>query len=106
MGDESLWKPALTAHCAYLTLAIFDNEQGDMLNRIDTMEAKNLEKTPAFKALIKTFIDMKLSPWPLPFDAEIRNHESFQDSPHDGGAARWTMLRKRMVQHNLRVMSE
>merc|ERR1719160_318488 len=37
-ADEGRWKPALTAHAAYLVMAIFDNEQSDMLAKLDLME--------------------------------------------------------------------
>jgi len=104
--DETKMKAALTAHTLYLTLAMFDNEQSDMLNKLMTTQAKNLDKVPAFKNLIKIFLRKELAPWPLADEAEIRSHPVFQDTPHEGAAARWTMLKKRLVQHNIKVISE
>lgn len=105
-ADEQKWKAALTAHVAYLTLAMFDNEQKDMLHRLDEFEAKKLDKVPAFKQLVKLFLRKELTPWPLENDVEIHSHPVFQDTPHKGADARWTMLKKRVVQHNIKVVSE
>jgi len=102
--DQAQWEPILTAHASYLALSMFDNEQADMLLKLDSMEAKKLDKVPAFKQL-KTFIRKELSPWPLPHEDVLRKHAVFQDSPHEGGAARWEMLRKRVVQHNIVTVS-
>merc|ERR1719498_1511273 len=42
--DEQRWKDALTSHAVYLCLSQFDNEQSDMLHKVDTTEVKKLEK--------------------------------------------------------------
>eukprot|EP00747_Dinoflagellata_sp_TGD_P161740 gnl/TRDRNA2_/TRDRNA2_178557_c0_seq1.p1 gnl/TRDRNA2_/TRDRNA2_178557_c0~~gnl/TRDRNA2_/TRDRNA2_178557_c0_seq1.p1 ORF type:complete len:464 (+),score=166.53 gnl/TRDRNA2_/TRDRNA2_178557_c0_seq1:87-1478(+) len=104
-ADEGRWKPALTAHAAYLVMAIFDNEQSDMLAKLDLMEAKKLEKVPEFMRLVKLFLRKELASWPLPDEAALKAHEVFQESPHAGGAERWELLRKRVVQHNIQVIS-
>lgn len=103
--DESKWKPVLTSHALYLTLAQYDNEQEDMLNRLDTLEAKKLDKVPVFQQVIKIFLRKEIVAWPLTNEAEIRAHPVFQDTPHEGGGARWDMLKKRVVQHNIKVIS-
>jgi len=104
--DEAQWREALTGHCLYLILAPFDNEQSDMMLKADSVHAKKLDKLPAFKSLVKIFIRQEIAVWPLPADAELREHDAFKDSPHEGGAARLEMLRKRVVQHNIKVVSE
>merc|ERR1712007_385576 len=71
-----------------------------------TLEASKLDKVPAFKQLIKVFLTNELAPWPLPNEAELRSHMVFQDTPHEGGAARWDLLKKRVVQHNIKTISE
>jgi 26S proteasome regulatory subunit N5 len=103
--DEEKWKPLLTAHVLYLTLSMFDNEQADMLYKIDTMEGKKLEKVPVFQKLVKTFIRQELTMWPLPYEKELKEHVVFKDAPHAGGADRWVMFRKRLNQHNIKVVS-
>jgi len=104
--DEAKWKPALTSYALYLMLAMFDNEQNDMLNKLFTVEAKKLEKLPAIKQLIKVFLTKELAPWPLPNEAVVKACEPFQDKPHEGAAARWEILEKRVVQHNIKTVSE
>jgi|EP00427_Karlodinium_veneficum_P022508 26S proteasome regulatory subunit N5 len=104
--DEEKWKPALTAHVLYLTLSMYDNEQSDMLNKLDTMETKKLEKVPVFQTLVKIFIRQELATWPLADEKELKAHAVFQDQPHEGGAARWEMFRKRLNQHNIKVVSK
>merc|ERR1712217_62336 len=54
-SNEQQWKDALTAHILYLTLAQYDNEQDDMLNKLESMQAKKLDKVPVFKQIIKIF---------------------------------------------------
>jgi len=104
--DEQKWKAALSAHAVYLALSMFDNEQSDMLHKIDTTEAKKLEKMQAFQQLVKVFIRKELTVWPFAFESEVKAHPVFQDSPHEGGKERWELLRKRVVQHNIKVVSE
>jgi len=104
--DESKWKPALTSHTVYLVLSMYDNEQADMMNKLDLMEAKKLDKVPVCKELLKTFIKKELTPWPFTNEGDLKAHIAFQDAPHEGGAARWELLRKRVNQHNIKVVSE
>lgn len=105
-ADEATWRQVLSAHALYLVLAQYDNEQLDMLHRLDTLEAKRLDKVPVIKDLIKVFLRREIAKWPLAHDAEIHSNPVFQDSPHDGAAVRWSMLKKRIVQHNIKVISE
>merc|ERR1719375_2322345 len=96
-AEESKWVPELTAHVVYLALSMFDNEQADMLHKLDTMEGKKLEKVPVFQQLVKTFIRTELAAWPFEKEAELKAHAVFQDSPHAGGKDRWELLRKRVA---------
>lgn len=105
-ADETQWKEALTGHVLYLTLAMYDNEQDDMLNKILTMEAKKLDKVPVFKQVIKIFLKKEIAAWPLADEAAIKAHPTFQETPHEGGAERWDMFKKRIVQHNIKVISD
>jgi len=104
--DEAKWTEALTAHTLYLTLTQYDNEQEDMLNKLDTLEAKKLDKVPAFKQIIKIFLKKEVAAWPLENEAVLKAHPVFQESPHEGADKRWELLRKRIVQHNIKVISE
>merc|ERR1712154_320981 len=105
-ADEKKWKPALTAHAIFLILAPYDNEQEDMLHKLDTLEAKKLDKVPVIQDLIRIFLRKEIAAWPLVQEGEVKGHPVFQDAPHEGGSARWDMLKKRIVQHNIKVISE
>ncbi|CAE8621961.1 unnamed protein product [Polarella glacialis] len=50
--DEAKWMPVLTAHAIYLTLSPYNNEQDDMLHRIDTLEKKKLDKLDLLHLLL------------------------------------------------------
>eukprot|EP00427_Karlodinium_veneficum_P055023 CAMPEP_0169412810 /NCGR_PEP_ID=MMETSP1017-20121227/61019_1 /TAXON_ID=342587 /ORGANISM="Karlodinium micrum, Strain CCMP2283" /LENGTH=430 /DNA_ID=CAMNT_0009520179 /DNA_START=71 /DNA_END=1365 /DNA_ORIENTATION=+ len=82
--DEEKWKPALTAH---------DGNQ-------ETGEGSS------FPDVVKIFIRQELATWPLADEKELKAHAVFQDQPHEGGAARWEMFRKRLNQHNIKVVSK
>lgn len=105
-AEESKWKPVLTAYALYLVLAHYDNEQEDLLLKVDSMEAKKLDKVPIYQNIVKLFLRKEIAAWPLANEAEIKTHPVFQDTPHEGGEARFEVLRKRIVQHNLKVVSE
>merc|ERR1712038_901477 len=105
-ADESKWKQAITAHALFLILAPYDDEQEDMLHKLDNFEAKKLDKVPVIQQLIKIFLRKEIAAWPLAKEPDVKGHEVFQDQPHEGGSARWDMLKKRVVQHNIKVVSE
>merc|ERR1712113_759435 len=90
-ADEAQWKEALSAHVMYLTLAQYDNEQNDMLNKVLTVESKKLDKLPVFKQVIKIFLKNEIAAWPMADEKDIKLHPAFQDKPHEGAAARWDM---------------
>lgn len=105
-AEEPKWKEALTAYCIYLVLSPYDNEHDDMLHRLYTLEAKKLDKVPVYKNLINIFMKKAIVNWPLVDEAELKRHSVFQESPHEGADERWQLLKKRVVQHNIKVISE
>jgi 26S proteasome regulatory subunit N5 len=102
--DEELkWKPMLEQYVLYLLLASYDNEQSDLLHKVRLTDRRNLEKIGWLFALVEQFLTIELITWPLPH-ANLKDHLVFKDTPHPGGAQRWERLRKRVVQHNLKVV--
>merc|ERR1711972_1195288 len=69
------------------------------------MESKKLDKIPVFKQVIKIFLRKEIAAWPMADETSIRAHSAFQEKPHEGAAARWDMFKKRVVQHNIKVIS-
>mmetsp|Transcript_62058 Transcript_62058/g.116037 ORF Transcript_62058/g.116037 Transcript_62058/m.116037 type:complete len:459 (+) Transcript_62058:79-1455(+) len=105
-ADDAKWKDALTAYCIYLVLSPYDNEHDDMLQKIDSLEAKRLDKVPTYRDVIRIFMKKEIVNWPLAKEDELKQHAIFQDTPHEGAAERWELLKKRVVQHNIKVISE
>lgn len=103
--DVAKWNDVLTSHVLYLMLAGFDNEQNDLLEKISTQEVKRLEKVPVYLRLVKMFLRQEIIAWPLADESEVKKHPVFTDTPHAGGEDRWKRLRKRVVQHNIKVIS-
>jgi len=104
--DESKWILALQNHALYLVLAPYDNEQDDMLHKIDKLEAKKFAKIPPYRDLVKLFLKREIAPWPLVMESELLQNDVFHDAPYKGGQERFDMLKKRVVQHNIRVIAE
>jgi 26S proteasome regulatory subunit N5 len=103
--DEPKWKDNLECYILYLVTAPYDNEAVDLLNKVDAIEKKKLEKIPVFNDLVKSFLTTEIIPWPLASEKDLKAHKVFSDSPHPGGATRWEKFHKRVVQHNLKVVS-
>eukprot|EP00919_Chromeraceae_sp_WS-2016_P035464 GHVR01084099.1.p1 GENE.GHVR01084099.1~~GHVR01084099.1.p1 ORF type:complete len:459 (+),score=102.42 GHVR01084099.1:83-1459(+) len=102
--DESNdWMIILECYALFLLLTASDNEQMDLLNKLQTLESKRLDKLPILKELLSDFLRVELITWPLTHNDSLSTHQVFTANPHEGGAARWDIFRKRVVQHNIRV---
>jgi len=111
--DTEKWMKALRNVVIYAILAPYDNEQADFLERIST-EAQ-LDELPTFKLLLKNFTTKELIHW----GGFCQNYESelcvgsdknpatgVFDRTTDSGKKAWEDLRKRVVEHNIRVMEK
>jgi 26S proteasome regulatory subunit N5 len=103
--EEAKWKENLEFYVLYLLTAPYDNEAVDLLNKVQAVESKKLEKIPLFRDLVKSFLTTEIIPWPLASEKELKAHKVFSDTPHPGGSTRWEKFHKRVVQHNLKVVS-
>lgn len=97
----------------YLILAPYDNEQADLRHRV--VEEKLLEELPAYKELLKMFINPELIQWSslVSVYEKILKHGSDQIAATDvfnpnteEGQSRWKELKNRVVEHNIRVMAK
>eukprot|EP00274_Cyanoptyche_gloeocystis_P001074 CAMPEP_0196663716 /NCGR_PEP_ID=MMETSP1086-20130531/53939_1 /TAXON_ID=77921 /ORGANISM="Cyanoptyche gloeocystis , Strain SAG4.97" /LENGTH=441 /DNA_ID=CAMNT_0041999635 /DNA_START=49 /DNA_END=1374 /DNA_ORIENTATION=+ len=87
-----------------LVLSPHDPEQADMILRISG--EKNLEQLPLYKSLLKYFSTTELVRWPLLetlYKAELLQLDIFAG---DLGVQRWGDFAKRVVEHNIRVVSK
>ncbi|XP_041076259.1 26S proteasome non-ATPase regulatory subunit 12-like [Polyodon spathula] len=110
--DSTKWQQALKSVVLYVILAPYDNEQSDLVHRINT--DKKLEDIPKYKELLKQFTTMELMRWAAlveDYGKELR--EGSPDSPAtdvfnntEEGEKRWKDLKNRVVEHNIRIMAK
>lgn len=96
--DEKQWSNALSRVVIFLALSSFDYEVSEMLERFKA--DPRIEQLSAFQALLTALTTQELIPWPLSIEQELKEHEEFQKKD------RWNDLHKRIVQHNIRVISK
>ena len=90
----------------YITLAPFSNEQSDLVHRI--RQDKRLVQLPVYSEFLKLFTTEELMRWPR-VEQIYRNAFDSTDvfrSSDELGTKRWNVLRERVVEHNIRVISK
>lgn len=95
----------------FVILAPYDNEQSDLLHRI-ARDTRN-SKIPMDERLLKLFTVPELMRWPMvakqfgPYltDTDVFD-ESLDDSDDPKAHQRWKDLRKRVIEHNVRVVAK
>lgn len=100
--SEEQWVEALRKVVIFLALSPHDSEVSDLLAR--QAQNKKLVSVPALKQVIDVFTTHELAAWPLAADAEWKADPVFADAEH--GAARYELLHKRVVQHNIRTVAK
>ncbi|KAL1498158.1 hypothetical protein ABEB36_009002 [Hypothenemus hampei] len=89
----------------YLILAPYDNEQSDLTHRV--LADKILEEIPLYKALLKLFTTPELIKWSglcELYEKELKSTQVF--SGDEQAAKRWSDLKSRVIEHNIRVMAK
>ncbi|XP_071779410.1 26S proteasome non-ATPase regulatory subunit 12 [Centroberyx gerrardi] len=112
LEDSAKWQQALKSVVLYVILSPYDNEQSDLVHRINT--DKKLEEIPKYKDLLKQFTTMELMRWASlveDYGKELR--EGSPDSPatdvfsySEEAEKRWKDLKNRVVEHNIRIMAK
>ncbi|KAL1987710.1 hypothetical protein VTN96DRAFT_2550 [Rasamsonia emersonii] len=93
----------------YVVLAPYDNEQSDLLHRIQ--QDSRISLVPVEARLLKLFTVHELMRWPEiaeTFGPQLCSTDVFdsQPNPADPDAyIRWQDLRKRVIEHNIRVVA-
>ncbi|GAB1211274.1 hypothetical protein ATERTT37_000387 [Aspergillus terreus] len=95
----------------YIVLSPYDNEQSDLLHRIQ--QDSRLSMVPVEARLIKLFTIHELMRWPMvaeQFGPHLCNTDVFSAQPSqsadDQQHKRWQDLRKRVIEHNVRVVAK
>lgn len=103
--DPSKAADALRNVVVFLVLSPYDNEQSDLMARIEKLE--DLDKVPEHKNLLKCFTTPELMRWPgieSLYKPLLRATPTFDKS--EQGDYHWEELHKRVVEHNIRVVSK
>lgn len=108
--DTTKRNEALTCVVIYLILAPYDNDQSDLIHRIQ--EDPVLEEIPIYNDLVKLFTTSEIMRWRdlcQQFEEHLRaaapGNDIFKAKSEDG-EKRWKDFKIRMVEHNIRVMAK
>ncbi|KAK9473518.1 PCI domain-containing protein [Dipodascopsis tothii] len=104
--DDTKWKDVLKNIVYFIILAPHDNERSDLIHRIEA--DSNLVQLALESELIKCFTVDELMRWPRIneiYGAQLRSTPVFEVS-NPKGEQRWDDLRKRVIEHNIRVIAK
>jgi 26S proteasome regulatory subunit N5 len=103
--DTTKTADALRNVVTFLVLSPFDNEQSDLMGRVEKLV--DLDKVAEHKNLLKCFTTPELMRWPgidALYNPILRSTATFDKS--EEGNYRWEELHNRVVEHNIRVVSK
>ncbi|KAI5841075.1 PCI domain-containing protein [Morchella snyderi] len=104
--DPLKLKSVLERIIFYVCLAPYDNEQSDLLHRINA--DTKLKLVPKTASLLKFFTISELMRWPLiaeVYGPDLRATDVFAIGDPKA-EKRWEDLRKRVIEHNVRVVAK
>jgi 26S proteasome regulatory subunit N5 len=104
--DETKWKDVLENIVFLIILSPYDNLQSDLIHKI-ALDTK-LQQLPVHSELIKCFTANELMRWPKVeeiYGKALKSTWVF-DPKQPESKARWDDLRKRVIEHNIRVISK
>lgn len=106
--NEIEWMEALTHIVYFLILAPYGNLQNDLIHKIQIDH--NLKKLEIQESIIKLFTTNELMRWPIVKETyePILNNDKvvFGTDNINNNKHHWDELKKRVIEHNLRVISK
>ncbi|OKL62993.1 hypothetical protein UA08_01954 [Talaromyces atroroseus] len=108
--DPERLRAVLARIVYYVVLAPYDNDQSDLLHRIH--QDSRLSQVPVEARLLKLFTVHELMRWPEiaeTFSPHLTSTDVFdkEQNPNEPDAyTRWQDLRKRVIEHNVRVVAK
>jgi len=104
--ESTSWKEAFKNIIIYAILSPFNNEQSDLINRIN--QDKKLEDLPIFKSFLKSFLTDELINWN---ELEAAYKNEIMSVPCVGVRngnrdAHWKVVHDRAIEHNIRVVAK
>lgn len=106
MEDEFKWKDVLQNIVYFIIISPYSNEKSDLLHH--TLSDPRLPSLPVHYELIKYFTKMELMRWPKIEEiyGDLFRETSVFDLNDEKGRKRWDDLKKRIIEHNIRVISK
>lgn len=101
--DRAKWEKILSHWIIFLVMSTSSEDQKALMKKTMEVPRKNLEAVEKLKGLVNDFQTAKLISWPFAFEKELLQHEIFTDA--NFGKHRFSILRRRVIQHNIRVVS-
>ncbi|KTW30363.1 hypothetical protein T552_00836 [Pneumocystis carinii B80] len=104
--DETKWKDVLQNIVYFIIISPYGNEQSNLLHH--TLADSKLQSLPVHYELIKYFTKIELMRWPKIKEiyGELFRKTSVFDLNDEKGKKRWADLKKRIIEHNIRVVSK
>jgi 26S proteasome regulatory subunit N5 len=103
-ASEDRWKEALQNTVVYLSLSPYSMEQQNMLKRINT--DTNLEKVTACRDTVKCFLKSELISLPFIYQVHFESFQAFTSGDEEMKSFWRKSLRKRIIEHNIRVAAK
>lgn len=106
IADETKWKPVLENIVYFIILSPYDNLASDLIHKI--AKDTKLESLPVHQELIRCFTVDELMRWPKVeeiYGPALAKTSVFDQSTKEG-KARWLDMRKRVIEHNIRVVAK
>lgn len=113
INNEEERKAVMKNVALYIVLASYDNEQSDLIHRI--LQDKHIQEVPVYKELLNLFVNPELIRWVglcNTFEKDLKQGSSnlaptkVFAAESEFGTKRWDDLKKRVVEHNIRVMAK
>lgn len=102
LTDEPKWREALQTAVLFLILAPYSNEQQDLMHKIKA--DPNLETLIASQGSLSLLLQHEIIAYPLQHQTELENFPAF--SKNDLADYWKEIFHRRIVQHNIRVVSK
>lgn len=116
--NEEVWTEHLKSTIIFLCASPYDNHQIDLVHNI--LQDPNLKQLPKYKNMLKHFVTDELAQWPLPEHKDIIQHPvlaegeaaskskkgDMMDTDSDNLVWVYSMLRDRVIEHDIRVVSK
>ncbi|CDO64610.1 26s proteasome regulatory subunit p55, putative [Plasmodium reichenowi] len=104
LNDRNLWIDEMKCYIIFLILSPYDEQQNKLSNLLK-IQKKKLKEISIYQNLVQDFIEQDLIQWPLPYQEELFKFFIFNDSIFLGGQNRKDLFKKKVMHHNIHVIS-